>query len=339
MNNQKHILLILDSKNFGGIETHVYYLAAGLTKAGHQVSVIFIKKYGEHPLFVKLSQQNIPYTHLDGKLLSLIKIIRKEQPDLIHSHGYKANIFCKILKLLVNIPTVCSYHAGDVGVGKVKYYCLFDYYTAFITKNIAINYQVQKKIKGSAIIINNFINGEFLEKKSCNTGNSIGFIGRLSHEKGPDIFCKIAKSFPDTIFTAAGDGELKQQLEVIKPANIEILGYFDDISKYLKTLDVLCITSREEGLPFSLIEAMGSGVTVISFDVGSIKKVIKNGYNGFIVKKDSINDFIKTLKKYLDMKQCEKEKIKQNALTTINDHFTDSVIIPNILEFYGFQKV
>ena len=119
----------------------------------------------------------------------------------------------------------------------------------------------------------------------------IGAAGRLFPEKGVDIFIDGAVNFlryhPNTLFLIAGDGPLLANYKMkVKKLGIEknfyFLGFIDRIYEYLSMLDIFVLSSRTEGLPMVLLEAMSVGCPAVCSHVGGIPEVIENNINGLL---------------------------------------------------------
>ena len=78
-----NIALLLDSKDYGGIETHVANLAKGLHKSGHSVQIILLNNYGEHPVFESEQFLRSILIKLDGGLKSVFTFLKKSDSEKI----------------------------------------------------------------------------------------------------------------------------------------------------------------------------------------------------------------------------------------------------------------
>ncbi len=141
---------VIDSRFFGGIESHILYLATALQKNGCALHVVFLKDYGPHPLKDKLHAAQIPFFCCRG-IADFRRLCTEKKPDLIHSHGYKANIISRLIAL--PCPVVTSFHASDSETWRVKGYSLMDRKLSFLTPAIAINQQIAKGLSGPAILL------------------------------------------------------------------------------------------------------------------------------------------------------------------------------------------
>ena len=115
---------MLDSRSFGGIETHVLELAKGLAKFQIDVEVVFLANYGNHPLLPLLKEHGISFRVMNWGIFSLALALIKEQPLLVHTHGYKADIYGRLAGFLASCTLVSTFHAGEVLSGKLHFMIL-----------------------------------------------------------------------------------------------------------------------------------------------------------------------------------------------------------------------
>ncbi len=125
----------------------------------------------------------------------------------------------------------------------------------------------------------------------------VAFVGRLSRVKRPDRFLQaadlVARDHPDAIFFVVGDGELRSELEMRtqhedRPtSDVRFLGWRGDVDVVYAAADVVVLTSDNEGMPVTLIEAAAAGCPCVTTDVGSASEVVLHGRTGFVVACDS----------------------------------------------------
>lgn len=336
------IWILLDSSAFGGIESHVLELAKGLTSHDQLVTVMFLSSYKpEPPLMAQLRDANIKIEVLDQTYTNSSFWLRLKQaiteakvrPVVIHAHGYKANILLRITRLLAvtdNIKLVCSFHAGETPTGRVRWYDALDRLSAFLTEQrICVSRKIQSKLPCSSQLINNFVPEASLVES---TGNNIAFVGRLSEEKGPDVFVSIANQMPETPFHIYGSGNMEPELTKIKTNNVTFHGHQANMASIWPNIDILLITSRYEGLPMAALEAMSRGIPIISFALGELPSLIDSGRNGWIV--DSMQQMIERLRHWRALTHSEKMHIKMQAQQTIEQNYSTQVVIPQMLAMY-----
>jgi len=120
-------------------------------------------------------------------------------------------------------------------------------------------------------------------------GVIVGFVGRLTGIKRPDRFLRIAATVPQATFVVVGNGPLHDEVARAATAlpNVRLLDWHDDVALVLSAIDVLVLTSDNEGVPLSLIEAASVGVPVVSVDVGGVREIVEDGVTGIIVRDEA----------------------------------------------------
>jgi glycosyltransferase involved in cell wall biosynthesis len=125
----------------------------------------------------------------------------------------------------------------------------------------------------------------------------VGFLGRLSPEKGPEVFLRAAllahARLPDAHFVLVGDGPLAPMLEesiagLKLEGRVHLAGLRRDVSAVLNDMDVLVSSSHSEAMPLAVMEAMASGLPVVATRVGGVPDMIAQGESGWLV---APNDF------------------------------------------------
>jgi glycosyltransferase involved in cell wall biosynthesis len=117
----------------------------------------------------------------------------------------------------------------------------------------------------------------------------VGSIGRLTFQKGPEIFAKAIARLPDDVFGLwAGGGPMADELERLTAKlgigeRMRWLGHRDDIADVLPAFDVMAMASRWEGLPCVLVEAIGAGIPLVATAVPSNQDLVLAGETGMLV--------------------------------------------------------
>lgn len=335
------IYQLLDSKRSGGIETHVAKLSLWLKQQGYLCEVIFCRDYGDHPLKQQLKDAGITYSCLDN-MASLVNFIRK-QPSILATHGYKAGILGRIIGKLCGTAVVSTYHSGDIGKGKLKCYSLIDDFSAFLANQvISVSPDIRSRIRSKSSYIPNFINEYHpIFEKYRLPGEQIAFVGRLSEEKGPDIFCNISKellhkehqhNIKRYNFNCYGDG---MELKKLKALHHHVAFHGQcDMNEHWSNIGVLCITSRFEGLPFVALEAMARGIPVISFAIGAMDELIDHNKNGWLVSPSDNQGFIERIIQWRNLSSIQKQALADSAKKKIAKSYSCNTVLPNILETY-----
>lgn len=337
------ICIYIDSQSMGGIETHIQQLILGLLDStSYDIDLLLWKNYPsnsnlQHPLIHKITSANpnaakrCQFINAKGNIITLLKYFRSGY-TLIHSHGYKAGITARFLGLMIQVPVVSTYHNGDPGSGKLKFYNYIDRITSFLSFNIAVNSIISNTVQRCRVI-SNFVNSV---DKSClieqlESRKEIAFVGRLSHEKGPDLFSKITRNmnYPISIY---GDGPMLEQLKH-QYSHIDFKGMCD-MEKHWKNIRMIIIPSRHEGLPLAALEAMARGIPVVASTAGALPELIADCKIGKVIELEEIDRFESEAQKLMQKNNNEYLQQGEQLIEYINQNFSREKAIPKIINHY-----
>lgn len=132
----------------------------------------------------------------------------------------------------------------------------------------------------------------------------IAFVGRLSPEKHPELFVRASASLRSlgAEWLLAGDGPLRQAvIDLWRSLNrpCVLLGERNDVADLLRASDLLVLTSKGEGLPLVVLEALLTGVPVVAPDLPGLSTIIDQGVTGYLVPRDRDNDLVTTVQNLL----------------------------------------
>ncbi|EGQ9240819.1 glycosyltransferase family 1 protein [Vibrio parahaemolyticus] len=338
------VWIFVDSRIFGGIESHILELAKGILAFGHAVRIVLPTEYTPQAQLVEKAQAaNIPTSYLPQisgvpsntiAIKHLTSAVAHHQPSVLHTHGYKASILARTAKLLTRTfpRLVSTYHAGESSSGKLWLYDGLDRCSGYLSDHcFAVSKSIQDKVLCPSQLLNNFVALPSMN----NHYQEISFVGRLSHEKGADQFIELAKACPDYRFSIYGDGPERQNLETTAPENVIFHGHQTDMNAVWENISVLIISSRFEGLPMAALEAMARGIVVISLKVGRLPDIIQSGNNGFIA--DDVPALALNLQYWMTMEKSQQERIRKNARQTIVEQFSTESVIPVLLTQYQIE--
>ncbi|UPW16986.1 glycosyltransferase family 4 protein [Agarivorans sp. TSD2052] len=331
------IWLFIDSQAVGGIETHVANLALALAKRDHSVSVVFWQSYQvQHPMIELLNQHHIAWVMLDGSIGSIMHAMNDYPPCLIHSHGYKASIISRMLRLIKPLKLVSSFHAGEISKGRMALYDFIDRYSALLShKRVAISTDIANRIGAPSKVIDNFIDvpASAVCQLSKREKPTIAFVGRLTAVKGPDRFYQLAKRLPQFDFVVFGEGEMRPKEDVLALNNLVFHGQKNSMELHWRNIDLLCMPSRNEGLPMAALEAMGRGIPVIATNVGGLSRLIEHQVNGFLFSGFNLDCWQACIVDWHQDRSMQ-AAIARQAKRTIKQRFSADAVLPQFELLY-----
>ena len=227
--------------------------------------------------------------------------------DVVHAHGYKADVYAYFALRRSGIPLVSTCHTWydvddrDHWYGVVDRFILRGYKSIVAVGEDPRQYLLRAGVSAGKIrMVRNGIDLRPFDRASAvvkeeldwHSNDVVGLVGRLSVEKGVDIFLRAAArvltQLPDVKFVVAGDGPDRAELDALIGklgigGSVRMLGRRDDMPSIYASLDVMVSASRREGLPIALLEGMASRLPIIATQIGEIPTVIQNGRTGVLV--------------------------------------------------------
>ncbi len=326
------IWLLLDSRGLGGIESHVLALADALSRTARPVRVVFLEDHGAHPLHQRLEEIGVPCRSLAGGIAALRSALRA-RPALVHTHGYKAGLLGRAACVLAGIPVVSTFHSGDPGRGRVRFYDALDRWSAPLAPAIAVSAEIAARVRGGATRIDNFVS--LPAQPDASQARRVAFVGRLSEEKGPQHFCSVAAAVGDDSFHLFGDGPLRDELQAAYGGVVTFHGAVDDMPRRWPGIGLLCMTSRHEGLPMAALEALSHGIPVAAFAVGGLPDLIEDGRNGWLIPPGDTASMAATIARWRLLPEADCRAMATAARATVATRFSPEAQLDRLLEVYA----
>jgi len=175
---------------------------------------------------------------------------------------------------------------------------------------------------------------------------AVAIVGRLVPVKNHLLFINALGNLikdltvPVKVFIV-GDGSERNNIEeAIKSLpkspllKIELTSWIQDIAKFNAGMDLICLTSNNEGTPVSLIEAQAANIPVITTDVGGVRDIVLEGETGFIVPKNDVASLSDKMRLLIEDENLRK-KMSQNGWTFVEHKFHYTTLVKNMEEYYN----
>jgi glycosyltransferase involved in cell wall biosynthesis len=337
------ILRIIARLNVGGPAIHVTLLTEKLSAPGYISTLVcgtiepgegdmayFATQHGIEPIIIpELGRSLNPL----GDLITIWKVyrlIRRLQPDVVHTHTAKAGFVGRVAAWLARVPVIVHTFHGHVFRGyfsqtKTRIFIQLERLTARMSdtiitlteglrRELSEEFHIARKGHITVLPLGLDLKGFAQTPRNSGTFRSawnipadvplIGIVGRLVPIKNHVLFIEAAaqvrQQFPNARFAIIGDGETRSAIEAhVASLNLTdaviFTGWQRDLAPIYSDLDMLVISSLNEGTPVSIIEALASGCPVVATAVGGLPDLLDHGQLGQLVPSEDVDALAKAI--------------------------------------------
>jgi glycosyltransferase involved in cell wall biosynthesis len=330
------VLHLIARLNVGGTARYITRLAKDMPGRGIETSVATGYVQGEETedptaefidviRVASLGRAINPLKDLPARN-EFLKIIEKVQPDVLHTHTFKAGVIGR-----ARISQIYRAAGKELKFVHTFHGHLFDDPEFSSSKNWAITALERRYAMrtNTLVTVGEQVSKDLLQREVGNPNQYlnippgvnpllitprqqafanlnleddgrivIGWIARVTGVKNPLRALEVACAIPEAHFVMAGGGDLLETIRAAAPSNVTVLGWADARDVF-GVSDIVLSTSENEGMPIALIEAQLAGKPVVATNVGAVAEVIANGDTGYVVAKQTI-DLVAAIKKLIN---------------------------------------
>ena len=347
---------IIARLNVGGPAIHVTLLARHMEHVQHLLvfgtigaeegDMSYMASDVRQVIIPELGREISPLRDL-WVLFKLVRLLRRERPQIVHTHTAKAGLLGRLAAWLARVPVcVHTFHGhvfrGYFGTRKAQVFVWLERLMARISTRIIA---ISPTLKNELVSVYRIAPAERftviplgLDLKPLTTPPDdsrlealgdwysrlhnkrvVGIIGRLVPVKNHALFLEAAAKVgrDDAHFLIVGDGECRLELEAQADAlglrdRVTFTGWVKDIPAVLHMLDVFTLTSTNEGTPVTVIEAMAAGVPVVATDVGGVSDTLAG--HGITVQPGDVLALASAIRRVLDGDHPDTGSARASAL-------------------------
>lgn len=363
-----HIVQLIDALSWGGAQKLILTFAEASAQAT-KITVIGLRPKSPDVSFTgELEALGVKVIEMDAlglfnvkRILQLVRFLRAEKVDAIHTHMIYSNIIGSLAGWLSGVPVVTTLHNEQYTVQRlhrVKMWIEKIFVNLFVARIIAVGqavldaHQPRFPAKPMTIVTNV---SKFVPQISDSQKKRIReklvqepsftiliAVGRVTPQKAyPDLlaaFSQVYKHFPDTVLLIVGRGDDEKAVrELIADMqlsrNVFMLGFRNDVPELLAASDLYINSSHWEGLPLILLEAMSAGLPVIATRVGDIPKVVIEG-TGLLVPPNDPDQLAQAIISMLNDREKMKE-IGEAARSHVIANYSPQQWANHLLQIYS----
>jgi glycosyltransferase involved in cell wall biosynthesis len=307
------LLYVVTLAEVGGAQSYVRDLMSAM---GDEFEVA-VAAHGDGPLRAAAADLGVPFFPLHNVrralsplhdplgLIELVRLFRRLRPDIVHLNSSKAGVLGRLAGALARVPVrIFTAHGwafkATTGTG-ARLYLVADRLVRPLTTMVVCVSETERRaglaarvctVDNSTVIANAVEVGELARDVTGHDPRAplIVSVGRLAEPKDFSTLVSALSRLDagTTRLRILGDGPLREalaaQIEGLGlDGSVELAGEVTDVGRHLDEADVFVLSSRSEGMPISVLEAMSAGLPVVATDVGGLSEVVVDGTTGFLV--------------------------------------------------------
>ncbi len=349
---------------WAGAESMSYNLIKGLALRGDtEVTVIVLNRGG---LLDRLCQCGVRVHLIEESrntfreiAFKAAKVLAECTPDVVHAHRYKENLIAFVAtrfgatkaRLVTTLHGLPECGKREVLVERVKYVADALVVGRFFDMAVAVSEDIRRVMRErrsiSAVRLEVIHNGidldEHLHARTSRQTVLISSAGRLFPVKDYALMVEVARRVAAqesrARFALAGDGPLIDELRSLVAryeldSVFEFRGFVADLTQFYSESDVYLNTSKHEGIPMSVLEAMSAGLPIVAPAVGGLPEVVQDGTEGFLVRDRSVDAFSAYCVRLVRDSRL-RDQMGAAALNRVRKKFSTKVMVQNYFDLYS----
>ena len=304
-----HVLQVVGNGIVGGMERCVERLVAGLGRSGGFRFTVLCPSEGAFAERIRAAGGEIGIVAMPedppwASIQMVAALIAAERVDLVHAHLPNAHLLGGLAARLAGVPVMTTVHGRQVILPDLEVHRMVGSHLSVVCRQSyyhALGLGVDRdrlSLEPNGVDVDAFQPGARPAdglRATLGLGDEallVGFVGRLSPEKAPEVFVRAAalllQRLPDVHFVLVGEGPMKTQLrEGVErmglTGRLHLHGGVDDVRPVFHDLDLLVSSSNSEAMPLALMEGMACGLPVVATRVGGVPEIVEHGGTGWLV--------------------------------------------------------
>lgn len=357
---KQRITFIITSLYKGGAETQLVRVATALSRRGWGVEIVSLIPRNDFSELLRSSgvsvrSLGIARGRYDPRaLLRLIRLLKESKPPVVCTFMFHANVLGRVAAKLAGVPVIVS-SIRNARFGRRWAEILMrwtDWMANVTTTNSAL---AGKSLSSRGIVapgrlrvMPNAIDtrwpkegtrarSEARAELGAAEGESVWLsVGRLEPQKGHDDALKAVEALKGageriSLFIV-GEGSLEESLESLRNElgledEVKFLGYRNDVEDLMAAADGLLLSSRWEGLPNVVLEALVAGLPVVATDVGGVRELIEDGVSGLIVPPGDTRAMAEAIRRVIHMNEMQLDALKRVGQERTSAKYSQPAVI------------
>jgi glycosyltransferase involved in cell wall biosynthesis len=310
-----HVLEVIGNAIVGGMETWVERFIERMPRERYRFTALcpFESPYTDRlrALDVEVLVSPMPDDPPWSTIQLAAALVSAGSIDLLHAHMPKAHLLAGIVGRLTGKPVLTTIHARQLSMMDLEVHRASGSHMSVVCRQAYFHALGLGVSAGQLSFESNGVDTQAFQPRPRAAGGLrdelgipadaplLGFVGRLSPEKGPTVFVRAAlllhSRVPEVHFVMVGDGPLEPELRALAErfglaGRLHFAGLRRDMAAVYSELDVVVSSSNSEAMPLALMEAMACGLPIVATRVGGVPDLVEHGETGWLVGPGEFDD-------------------------------------------------
>lgn len=350
--DSQRVLMVIDHLDVGGAQRHVALLCAALVQRGYDVHLLHTgmpsvpidrRVHASRLLAERVARREEPYLEA-----LVVRYAAEVQPTVIHTHLFASALAGARAAARLGIPLVMSHHSAGTWQEAADRRLL-----RAALKHASHHFASSPQIR--AVLLEQGVPLRLVEflpnairvpprppERSPGPVLQVGFIGRFDVDKDPALAVAALRRAHEVGSRARleirGGGPLEGEVaEAVSryglDGDVRIGGFVQDVGRFYRRNDVLLLTSRSEGMPLVVLEAMGFELPVVATRVGAVPLEVTDGVTGLLAEPGDASSLGEALA-WLEAHQAERLRMGRQGRRRLQRHFSLERMTNRVVSVY-----
>lgn len=352
-----HLGFVAGTLDKGGAEQQLYYMARVLREHGHRITVFCLTR-GEH-YEEPLRDLGVAIRHVGkwawrpARVATLIAAVQRVRPQMLQSSHFYTNLYTALAAQAIRVPAIGALRNNVVDEmaanGVWGRWLLRFPMTKIANSQAAV--ATAARLRGSRAALYwlpNVVDTAAFQpaaQRPVSEHTRLLQVGRLAPQKNHPLFlqaiAKVAQTHPRLRATLIGSGPLRPELHLLCRqlfGDSPILAMQEattNLLPYYQQADLVVLTSRYEGMPNVVLEAMACGCAVVATAAGDVGQVIEDGKTGKLVAPDCTPEALAQILGSLIAAPAQRQRLGTAAHRAVSERFSLATLYPRLCSLYG----
>jgi len=313
-----------------GVDAHVIWLADALRVQGLGARIVCLGR--PTPMLQNLAaEQGLAVLPIKARPTALLRTIAGARPRLLHTHGACAGALGRIVGWISGVPVVSTPRRGCQTGHRAGFCQLLEHLTlALPHEQILLREPSDAHPPVGVRLVTRFLP---LAERPAVLSRTIAYVAGSSGQDHPELFFQLAEMVPPMDFVLYFSGSLGHQHQA-RCRHVRCVAGLGTTMPW-REIGLLCMTAADDTGLERALQAMAHGIPVVAFAEETLRSLVADGDNGWLVRPGNLAEMACRISKWLAMGDASRRALSDGARKTVAKHYSPQIALPAVLDAYA----